>query len=392
MDENSSLNMLCDANLYLDAFNKCKKGSIWKESVQRYEMNLLKNIDHQITAIQNGTYEQLPFNEFPLNERGKTREIKAIHIEDRVVLRNLCDNILTPSIKKYLIYDNGASVKGKGIHFTRKRFETHLHKYYREHGSNEGYILLMDFTKFFDNIQHNKLVSEYEQRINDEDLIGFLRKVIDAFKIDVSYMSEDEYKYCLNSVYNALEYAKIDKSLLTGEKYMKKSIGIGSQISQISGLLFPTRIDSYCKIVKSLHYYGRYMDDTYIIHESKEYLKELLHEINKICDGYGIFINHKKTQIVKLTKTFTFLKTRYNLTDTGKVIKRINKDSITRERRKLKKFRKMLNEGKITYPEIEEAYHSWRGNLRYYSAYNVMKNMDKLFNELFIKPYSLSDL
>lgn len=387
MDENSSLNMLCDANLYLDAFNKCKKGSIWKESVQRYEMNLLKNIYHQITAIQNGTYEQLPFNEFPLNERGKTREIKAIHIEDRVVLRNLCDNILTPSIKKYLIYDNGASVKGKGIHFTRKRFETHLHKYYREHGSNEGYILLMDFTKFFDNIQHNKLVSEYEQRINDEDLIGFLRKVIDAFKIDVSYMSEDEYKYCLNSVYNALEYAKIDKSLLTGEKYMKKSIGIGSQISQISGLLFPTRIDSYCKIVKSLHYYGRYMDDTYIIHESKEYLKELLHEINKICDGYGIFINHKKTQIVKLTKTFTFLKTRYNLTDTGKVIKRINKDSITRERRKLKKFRKMLNEGKITYPEIEEAYHSWRGNLRYYSAYNVMKNMDKLFNELFIKPF-----
>lgn len=115
--------------------------------------------------------------------------------------------------------------------------------------------------------------------------------------------------------------------------------------------------------------------------------EQLLHEINKICDEYGIFINHKKTQIVKLTKTFTFLKTRYNLTDTGKVIKRINKDSVTRERRKLKKFRKMLNEGKITYPEIEEAYRSWRGNLRYYSAYNVMKNMDKLFNKLFIKPF-----
>lgn len=296
MDKNSSLNMLCDANLYLDAFNKCKKGSIWKESVQRYEMNLLKNIEYQTTAIQNGTYKQLPFNEFPLCERGKAREIKAIHIEDRVVLRNLCDNILTPNIEKYLIYDNGASVKGKGIHFTRRRFETHLHKYYRKHGSNEGYILLMDFTKFFDNIQHDKLVSEYEQRIHDKDLIEFLRK-------------------------------------------------------------------------------------------AKEYLKQLLHEINEICDEYGIFINHKKTQIVKLTKTFTFLKTRYNLTDTGKVIKRINKDSITRERRKLKKFRKMLEEGKMTYPEIEEAYRSWRGNLRYYSAYNVMKNMDKLFNELFIKPF-----
>ncbi len=62
----------------------------------------------------------------------------------------------------------------------------------------------MDFTKFFDNIQHDKLVSEYKQRIHDEDLIEFLRKIIDKFKIDVSYMSKDEYKYCLDSVYNAL--------------------------------------------------------------------------------------------------------------------------------------------------------------------------------------------
>lgn len=387
MDENSGLNMLCDANLYLDAFNKCKKGSIWKESVQRYEMNLLKNINQQITAVQNGTYEQKPFNEFTLNERGKTREIKAIHIEDRVVLRNLCDNILVPGIEKYLIYDNGASVKGKGIHFTRQRFETHLHKYYRQHGSNEGYILLMDFTKFFDNIQHSKLINEYEKRLHDKNLIEFLAQIINAFHIDVSYMDDEEYKYCLNSVYNALEYADIDKSLLTGEKYMDKSVGIGSQISQISGLLYPTRIDNYCKIVKSLKYYGRYMDDTYVIHESKEYLKQLLNEITKICNDYGIFINQKKTQIVKLTKTFTFLKTRYNLTATGKVIKRINKNSVTRERRKLKKFRKMLDEGRITYKEIQEQYNSWRGNLKYYSAYNVTKNMDKLFNELFIKPF-----
>ena len=72
-------------------------------------------------------------------------------------------------------------------------------------------------------------------------------------------MSDEEYKYCLDKVFNAIEYAKIDKSLLTGEKFMEKSIGIGSQISQISGLLYPTRIDNYCKIVKGLPYYGRYI-------------------------------------------------------------------------------------------------------------------------------------
>lgn len=387
MDKNSELNKLCNANLYVEAFNKCKKGSIWKKSVQQYEMNLLKNIYSQITAIQNGTYEQKPFNEFTLSERGKTREIKAIHIEDRVVLRNLCDNILTPNIGKYLIYDNGASIKGKGIDFTRKRFENHLHKYYRKHGSNKGYILFMDFTKFFDNIRHDRLMSEYRKILNDKDLTGFLEKTINAFSVDVSYMDDEEYRHCINTVFNALEYAGIDKRFFTGEKYMGKSLGIGSQLSQISGLLYPSRIDNYCKIVKGLKYYGRYMDDTYIIHESKEYLKELLHEINKICDEYGIFINYKKTQITKLNKTITFLKVRYNLTETGKIVKRINKDAVTRERRKLKKFRKMLDEGRITYEDVREQYNSWRGNLKHYMAYNTTRNMDNLYNELFVNNF-----
>lgn len=47
----------------------------------------------------------------------------------------------------------------------------------------------------------------------------------------------------------------------------------------------------------------------------------------------------------------------------------------------------MLDEGSITYKEIQEQYNFWRGNLKYYSAHNVIKNMDNLFNDLFIKPF-----
>ena len=52
-----------------------------------------------------------------------------------------------------------------------------------------------------------------------------------------------------------------------------RGLGIGSQVSQICGLFYPSRIDNYCKIVKSLKYYGRYMDDIYIIHPDKKYLQ-----------------------------------------------------------------------------------------------------------------------
>lgn len=376
-----------DANALLNAFRESKKGTSWKESVQRYEMNLLRNINQTQKEIANGTYEQKDFYEFPLNERGKTRHIKSMHISDRVVQRSVCDNLLIPELERYLIYDNGASMKGRGIHFARKRLTTHLHKYFRKNGSNEGYILLIDFTKFFDNICHEPLVKEMRAKLGDGEAMKFVEKLIDTFKIDVSYMTDEEYAECLNTIYNALEYAEIDKAKLTGEKYMKKSVGIESQISQISGVFYPTRIDTYCKVVKSLKYYGRYMDDIYIIHKDKEYLKELLTQIQGMCDELGLFINPKKTQIIKLSKGFTFLKIKYILTDTGKVVERISRDGITRMRRKLKKLRKKLDAGEVAFEDIRCAYASWRGDKKHYDSYTTLKNMDKLFNELFIEPF-----
>lgn len=376
-----------DANALLNAFRESKKGTSWKESVQRYEMNLLKNINQTQKELMNGTYKQKDFYEFSLCERGKTRHIKSMHVSDRVVQRSVCDNVLVPELERYLIYDNGASMKGKGIHFARKRMCTHLHKYFRKHGSNEGYILMIDFTKFFDNICHAPLVNQMRSKIGNNEAMKFVEKLIDTFRIDVSYMTDEEYANCLKVIYNALEYADIDKAKLTGEKYMKKSVGIGSQISQISGVFYPTRIDNYCKIVKGLKYYGRYMDDIYIIHEDKEYLKELLKEIEKMCDELGLFINPKKTQIIKLSKGFTFLKIKYILTDTGKVVERINREGITRMRRKLKKLRKKLDAGEITFEDVRCAYASWKGDKKHYNSYTTLKNMDKLFDELFIEPF-----
>lgn len=376
-----------DANALLDAFRQAKKGTAWKESVQRYEMNLLRNINHTQKELANGTYEQKDFYEFSLSERGKTRHIKSMHISDRVVQRSVCDNVLIPELQRYLIYDNGASMEGKGIHFARKRLSTHLHRYYRKHKSNEGYILLIDFSKFFDNINHEPLIEAMRNKIGDTETMSFVEKLIDTFKIDVSYMTDEEYKESLNTLYNALEYAKIDEEELTGQKFMKKSVGIGSQISQISGVFYPTRIDNYCKIVKGMKYYGRYMDDIYIIHEDKEYLKQLLKEIEQICDELGLFINAKKTQIIKLSKGFTFLKIKYSLTDTGKVVQRVSRDSVTRMRRKLKNLRIKLDQGEIGFEDVRCAYNSWRGSVAHYDSYTTLKNMDKLFDELFIEPF-----
>ena len=382
------LEKFSDANALIEAFKRSRSGSAWKESVQRYQMNLLKNVRKTQKAIRDKTYKQMDFVEFELRERGTERPIKSMHISDRVVQRSFCDNVIIPKLQRYLIYDNGASIEGRGIEHHRNRIKAHLHKFFMEDGTNEGYILLIDFRKFFDNIPHERLLNEIGKKIKDKEILAFLEDMIKAFEIDVSYMSNEEYRYCMDVVYSSLEYRKtVSKDKMTGEKFMKKSLGIGSQISQISGVFYPTRIDNYCKIVKGCKYYARYMDDIYVLHKDKEFLKNLLKEITDVANEYGLFINQKKTQIVKVSHGFTFLKIKYNLTETGKIICRLSHDSVVRERRKLKAYARKLQEGKMTYKDIENAYQSWRGNAAKLNSKKSIKAMDELYNRLFIKSF-----
>lgn len=330
-------------NLY-DSFIKCRKGTDWKASVQYFEANLFKNLNHLKNELETGAYRQKPFFEFDLNERGKTRHIKAMNIADRVVQRTLCDKVLNPILFKSLVYDNAASVKGKSIQFSRDRIKVHLQRYYRKYG-NTGYVLLIDFSKYFDNIPHEMLLQKIDEKIDDERIVELVKYLISTF----------------------------------GDK----GVGIGSQLSQTAGIFYPTELDTFCKIVKGCKYYGRYMDDTYIIHHDKEFLRSLLVEYKKIAKKLGIQINSKKTQIVKLEKGFMFLKMRYVLKPSGRILVIPARCSIVRERRKLKKLRGLVDQKRMTEEQAKEQYRSWRGNIVKYNSYLSVRTTDALYKELF---------
>lgn len=374
----SNLDAISDPNNLLDAFRKASNGSIWKSSVQKYEINLLKNIRQTQLDLQNNNYRQGEFLEFELNERGHNRHIKALGIADRVVQRALCDEVLMPQLGKYLIYDNGASQKDKGVEFCRRRLETHLHKYYRKYGS-DGYFLHIDFRKFFDNIRHDKLLAAFSDKLDDDSVMPVLENMVQSFKIDISYSDKD----LTDQVFNSMEYAKIPADLKTGKRYMAKSMGIGSQVSQAAGVFFPTKIDTYCKVVRGCKFYGRYMDDIYIIHHDKEFLRSVLDGVREQSAEIGLFINEKKTQIFKLRHGFAFLKIKYNLTETGKIIKRPARDNITRQRRKMKKFRKLVDEGAMSIEDARNEVKSWLGANENLNAYRTCQNIRQLYKDLF---------
>lgn len=217
----------------------------------------------------------------------------------------------------------------------------------------------------------------FEKYVDDEHALWLLRKTVDRSKVDVSYMTDDEYENCMNRLFNSLVYQYIDKSLLTGEKFMAKHLNIGDQVAQTAGIAYPIRIDNYIKIVRSVKFYGRYMDDCYIIHESKEFLLELLEEIIEIAREIGITVNTRKTRVCKLSEHWRFLQVQYSLTDTSRVIQKINPKRLTGMRRKMKKLAPKLSEKEFT-----DWYKSWFKNHYRIMSRQQRSNMDILFNQL----------
>lgn len=350
------MNIFYDANKIYEAGTKAVKAAPFKYQSQLFEMNQLLLTAEIQKAMKEWRYKPTKGRKFIIKERGKIRNITTNDVIDKTVNHLLCDNLLTPAIAPYLIYDNGASQKGKGVSFHRKRLETHLHQYYRKHKSNEGYILLIDFSGYYASIPHDLCL---------KNLQGFLKNT-----------NKEEAKIALWILKNIFDVFNIDNKNGRG-------VDIGSQPSQNIGISYPSKIDNYIKIVKGVKYYGRYTDDSYIIHEDKEFLKEILIGIKNIANELGLIINDRKTRIAKLSQQFKVLQIYYQLTETGRIIRKINPKAITRERRKLKAYKRLLDNKRLTYEEIENIFKSWMAANYKNMSMQQISNMSQLFYNLF---------
>lgn len=98
----------------------------------------------------------------------------------------------------------------------------------------------------------------------------------------------------------------------------------------------------------------------------------------------GLELNHK-TAVFPLSQGIDFLGFRTYMTDSGKVVRKLRRESKNRIRRKLKKFRHLLDEGRITFETVVQSYSSWIGHAAHGNSYHLIRNTDELFYDLFRK-------
>lgn len=83
---------------------------------------------------------------------------------------------------------------------------------------------------------------------------------------------------------------------------------IGDVLSQLLSNVYMNVFDQYVKRVLKCKYYGRYVDDAFILHEDREYLKSIIPQIEEFLSvNLDLKLNKKKVKIFDLQYNFRFL-------------------------------------------------------------------------------------
>lgn len=130
------------------AGKKCCNGVRWKSSVQKFELHLFSGTAKRRRLLLNEAWKQSPYVHFTISERGKTRIIDAPRVHDRQIHKVYTKKVLLPLYTPNMIWNNGASLPGKGFSFSKNQLKKDLRYHFRRYGA-AGSIILLDFKQFF---------------------------------------------------------------------------------------------------------------------------------------------------------------------------------------------------------------------------------------------------
>ena len=244
----------------VSASRRAARGVMWKHSVQRYMAYYLLNAARTRDDMLAGRDVRRGFTRFDVVERGKVRHISAPRISERVAQKSLTRNVLTPALVPTATYSNAANIEGRGTEYSIRLMKRHLAANWRKRG-RDGYILLMDDAGYFDSLLHGCAKRLVANAVPDAGAVALAGLFVNA--------------------------------------HGGRGLGLGSEPDQVLAVCYQNGIDHYIAEMLGVDAFGRYMDDSYCIHESKEYLQVCLMLIERKCAEIGLTLHPTKTRMAQ---------------------------------------------------------------------------------------------
>ena len=341
-NEQTDFEKVCDFGNLHKAYKKSKNGKGFTKSCMRFQLAALDGV-HQIKRrLETKTYEVSPYRQFTIYEP-KERIIKACSFQDKIVQHSICDNVLLPRLKTEFIQTNYAGQLNKGTLYGLNCLKAQMQLAYYKYGYN-CWIIKADISKFFYNINHDKLKDIVRYFTNDDGIYWLCEKFIDSTE--------------------------------------GKGLPLGNQISQVFALLYLSGLDHFVTGELGVKYYGRYMDDFYLIVETKEYAKDCLNALYEFVHSLDLELN-SKTQIIPFKNGIRFCGFHTYVTKEGRVIRKLTNENKRAAKKKFKKMARLVSNRKISKDKFYESYNAWKNHISHGNCIKLGYEMDKYIERLF---------
>ena len=166
---------------------KSNKGApgIDKMTVNEIDEYFKENMDEIKTSIKNKKYKPLPVRRVYIPKpNGKERPLGIPTVRDRVIQQAVAQVLIN-------VYDEHFSSHSYGFRPNRS-----AHGAIEEALSylNEGYewVIDLDIEKFFDKVNHDKLISIIREQVKDDVTLHLLRKMLQAGVLEEGLVSPTE--------------------------------------------------------------------------------------------------------------------------------------------------------------------------------------------------------
>lgn len=317
-------------NKLLEAHKKARRGKREKKKVIQFELILEDELLNLEKELRSGTYKHGKYHTFQIYEP-KERTIMASEYRDIVVHQWYVENFIKSYFVPQFINTTYACIEGRGMHKASRDVQIAMRR--AKDKWKCYYILKMDVTKYFKNIDKRILWNILKRKIKDRKLLWLTREI-----------------------------------LLSTEGRL--GLPLVNYTSQMFANIYLNELDQFIKHKLKCKYYFRYMDDMIILTQNKEMAQYCLKHITNFSENNLKLTLNSKTKIFKDIQGVNFC--GYKINERRMKIRNTSK---TRMKRKLKNYTKLLKENKIILPEIQRSIAGWLGYVKHADSYNLRKSM-----------------
>lgn len=373
----------------LQAYYDCIKRKKSTQGAIEFECDRYWNLKVLLNDLNNGTYE-IGYSSTFIVCYPVYREVFAGDFRDRIVHHLLINKINHIFEEKAFINDAYACRIGRGTLYGVKRLESSIRSC-SENYTKETYVFKGDLKSFFMTIDKSLLYEKLSSFITENSsFYNISEKELDFILwLSKKIIFHTPQKKCIIKGNSYLwKKLPLDKSLFSCDN--NHGLPIGNLTSQIFANFFLSFFDKYVTETLNFKYYGRYVDDFYIVDCNKEKIKKSINKIDTFLKEYGITLHPKKIYLQNINKGVKFV---------GGVVKpnRIYVSNRTKGNF-YKKIcginKKFINNEKITIENIiktESYINSYIGHMIYYNTFKLRKKLlDNILSDKAKKYYKIS--